>query len=91
MLYNIRKSKQTHIKNVSKKPLTCAAFSGDGAYVVTGEVKLFKTDQFYSVINKPSLHLLYVCTSLLIIYLIISGFVKNSVRKQFWNFQTAIT
>ncbi|KAL5258953.1 hypothetical protein ACHWQZ_G009430 [Mnemiopsis leidyi] len=37
VLYNIRKSKQTHIKNVSKKPLTCAAFSGDGAYVVTGE------------------------------------------------------
>ncbi|XP_063680293.1 mitogen-activated protein kinase-binding protein 1-like isoform X3 [Bolinopsis microptera] len=37
VLYNIKKSKQTHIKNVSKKPLTCAAFSRDGAYVVTGE------------------------------------------------------
>ena len=26
-----------------------------------------------------------------LIYLIISGLVKNSVRKQFWNFQTAVS
>ena len=26
-----------------------------------------------------------------LVYLIISGLVKNSVRKQFWIFQTAIT
>ena len=39
VLYNLKKSKQTFIKNDSKKPLTCAAFSSDGNLVVTGEVR----------------------------------------------------
>ncbi|KAI1295684.1 Mitogen-activated protein kinase-binding protein 1 [Halotydeus destructor] len=37
VLYNVRKNKQSHIVNSSKKTLTCLSYSPDGQYLVTGE------------------------------------------------------
>ncbi|XP_077521792.1 WD repeat domain 62 [Amblyomma americanum] len=37
VLYNTRKNRQQHILNVSKKTITCLAFSWDGKYLATGE------------------------------------------------------
>ncbi|CAG2099985.1 unnamed protein product [Medioppia subpectinata] len=37
VVYNIRRNKQIHTINTSKKPITAAKFSNDGKYIVTGE------------------------------------------------------
>jgi len=47
VLYNVRKGKQSHIFNASKKTLTCLAFSGDGKHLVSGEVCTGFSDAFY--------------------------------------------
>ena len=41
--------------------------------------------------NNHGLTKMHVVWAYPLVYLIISGLVKNSVRKQFWIFQTAIT
>ena len=37
VLYNPKRSRQSHILNTSRKPVTCVRFSADGRYLVTGE------------------------------------------------------
>ena len=45
VLYNAKKTKQSHIFNVSKKTITSLAFSADGKHLVTGEVMRCHTPQ----------------------------------------------
>ena len=42
VLCNAKKTRQSHIFNVSKKAITSLAFSGDGKHLVTGEVRYMR-------------------------------------------------
>jgi WD40 repeat protein len=37
VLFNPKKNRQSHILNISRKTITCLAFTADGRYLVTGE------------------------------------------------------
>jgi len=53
VFYNVKKGKQSHIFNASKKTLTCLAFAGDGKHLVSGEVRtsLSDTNVFFGTVD----------------------------------------
>jgi len=53
VFYNVKKGKQSHIFNASKKTLTCLAFAGDGKHLVSGEVRtsLSDTNVFFGIVD----------------------------------------
>lgn len=42
VLLDVRRNKQSHVVNSSKKPITSLSYSSDGKLIVTGEVSRYE-------------------------------------------------